>query len=167
MNKENSNECECAQSEKNLRINDEPGTFKRDAEREKDEDGPELRGHRQGSFYVVNISGQTFKKITVRHRIGNNPNAITAEETFYDLKDHHVSNVVDFVYLTGFATPYDYWFIDLELISGYKYKTKDNFYCSVSHTDNGMVTIAIYSDLEAHFTFSKSSGCKVHLRGPY
>lgn len=169
MSKEYGKECS-SQSEKVLRCNDEMGTFKRNAEIEKDVAGADVSheaySYNEGHFFVQNLTGQTLKKLYVRHRIGNHESSMNEHARFENVEYWDSTKGTKFRYQTGFATPYDYWYIEIELENGYVYATKDDFYCSVSSNDNGLAFITIHEDLQARFIFSSSSGCRVHLRGP-
>lgn len=153
-------------SKENVYINN-PDSFKPHAEIETNEVELRETSH-TGHCYIINASGQNLKKVYIKHTVQKINNTIVNEKTYNDIKNAgSTAEPLVFTYITGVGSPFDYWFIDIEVEAGYKYKTKDNFYCSVSSDDNGIVVITISSNLIAHFNFSSSSGCDIDLLGPY
>jgi hypothetical protein len=93
--------------------------------------------------YITNNWGITLPEVTLRHRRSND--ASKQEQTTWDLlvPGERVSSPLSFTYETGPFSPYDYWWIKFSTLGGDTYTCKDNFYCSVSASDDGKVEISL------------------------
>ncbi|HHR5880626.1 TPA: hypothetical protein ACS7XF_000537 [Providencia alcalifaciens] len=59
---------------------------------------------------------------------------------------------------------YDYWNIAFETKSGKIFKTKNNFYCSISFLDSEYITLGVNGEEKTFYvSFSSSSGCSTKL----
>ncbi|HHR6214140.1 TPA: hypothetical protein ACS705_000209 [Providencia alcalifaciens] len=117
-----------------------------------------------GYFYVMNCSLQELKSVTVTHSTGypHEMRHITAD--YSKMKNMSTSKQgYPFPYETGFLSHFDYWTVEVETASGYKYKTNDYFLCNLTYDDDGFVYMAILPDLSVHTMFSYSTGCVNHL----
>lgn len=119
---------------------------------------------RVGTYYVRNNLHYPIPEVTVKHTTS----AYGVESTdFRNIPVGGSTSGTSFKYQTGAGSSFDYWYVE-----GYSeygpgitsFKTKDNFYCSVSSSDNGNV----YLDINAasngfpgnlSVSFSNSSGC--------
>ncbi|MGL5953919.1 MAG: hypothetical protein ACRCZ3_12485 [Providencia rustigianii] len=117
-----------------------------------------------GYFYVMNCSLQDLKFVTVTHTTDYPHTMLHITADFSDLKKMNTTKLGhSFPYETGFLPHFDYWTVEIETASGYKYKTNDFFLCNLNADDDGFVYIAILPDLSVHTIFSYSTGCVKHL----
>ena len=117
-----------------------------------------------GYFYVMNCSLQELKSVTVTHSTDypHEMRHITAD--YSKMKNMSTSKQgYPFPYEAGFLSHFDYWTVEVETASGYKYKTNDYFLCNLTYDDDGFVYMAILPDLSVHSMFSYSTGCVSHL----
>ncbi|HGI5213851.1 TPA: hypothetical protein ACJTPC_001885 [Providencia alcalifaciens] len=117
-----------------------------------------------GYFYVMNCSLQELKSVTVTHSTDypHEMRHITAD--YSKMKNMSTSKQgYPFPYEAGFLSHFDYWTVEVETASGYKYKTNDYFLCNLTYDDDGFVYMAILPDLSVHTMFSYSTGCVSHL----
>lgn len=89
------------------------------------------------------------------------------EHTFSDIGAGSWTESIQINYTTGTASPFDYWYVEgvAEFGPGIvNFRTKDNFYCSISASDSGKVDLHINSDVDGFpgflgVYFSNSSSC--------
>lgn len=115
-----------------------------------------------GYFYVINMCDFNLSNVYVRHtQKGVDTTVLTVPNISpllpYDNEPKY------FQYATGFGSPYDYWYIEFSTSFG-QFATKNNFYCSLTSSDTGGVSIIILPSMSARMEFSSSSGCKVSLK---
>jgi len=134
----------------------------RDTNVEKDID----QASHTGSVYITNNwSSYPLKRLFIRHRMDNRVDDTDSIELF-DVQPYKDSlKVMEFRYFTGSGSPYDYWYIEFTNNKDEKFKIKDNFYCSVSSSDNGNVYLDLRPEKvkELHISFSQSSSCWVNI----
>lgn len=115
---------------------------------------------KSGFVTLENFWGEELKKIHIRH---------TAKETqvmtYVNVANGAIiENALAFSYQLGFDSPNDYWYMQIETLTGDVYQTKENFYCSISALDLGKVTIGINGDAKTMYVhFPVSSDCKTSL----
>lgn len=119
-----------------------------------------------GHVYYTNNWGQTLKWLTIRHRRSNDSGK---EETITIRNVESKKDIIyamDINYETGVGSSFDYWYIQFETMDGKKYDVKDNFYCSISASDNGNAILTIYpkDKMSLYVSFSKSDGCSVSIK---
>lgn len=121
--------------------------------------------NRVGKFSIVNISNFKIKEVYVRHT-ANGQKGTSGK--FYDVFQLQSTPPTTFYYEVGPFSSFDYWYIEV-MTEFNKYKSKDNFYCSISSDDEeGNVLILIRTGgssdkLSANVNFSYSSECSVDL----
>jgi hypothetical protein len=107
--------------------------------------------------------GENLTSLYLRHRRGNDPSR-QEQATWLAIWETDRAGPMPFTYETGPASPYDYWYVKFTTTSGQVWYCKDNFYCSVSPSDDGNVWLRIDgADQLLHVKFSSSSGCTVGL----
>ncbi|HEQ1856520.1 TPA: hypothetical protein VEO38_000004 [Providencia alcalifaciens] len=113
----------------------------------------------------MNCSAQDFKSVRIKHSTDYSHGMHDVTANFSDVKKMKSTKTgYAFSYETGFLSHFDYWTVEIEMASGYKYKTSESFMCNVSYDDDGFVYIAILPDLSVHTMFSYSTGCVNHLK---
>ena len=134
----------------------------------KDKDGnaePQTTA-RSGQARVKNEWGVDLAQITLRHRRGNDPGR-QEEQAFYSIPQGSTTPYMAFTYETGAFSPFDYWWVKFMTVGGDSWQCKDNFYCSVSSSDNGKVDLTLNGDsTDMSVKFSSSSGCTVNIYRP-
>lgn len=76
-----------------------------------------------------------------------------------------IENALIIAYQLGLDSPQDYWYMEIETMDGVKYKTKEDFYCSLKEIDNGKVIIGINGEAKTMYVhFPASSDCKTSLK---
>jgi Up-Regulated in long-lived daf-2 len=120
-----------------------------------------------GQAYVTNNWGITLAEVTLRHRRSNNSDK-QEQKTWRQLgPGDRTSDPLSFSYETGAGSSFDYWWVAFITNGGDTYTCKDNFYCSVSSSDNGIVQVSLNLDSRSmKLTFSNSSSCTVSLFKP-
>ncbi|WP_131821066.1 hypothetical protein [Ensifer sp. LCM 4579] len=117
-----------------------------------------------GTVDFVNDWGEGLSLVTVRHRRGNNPHTQEQKTIFNISPGESLKSILPIIYETGIGAPFDYWWIKFCLKRGGSYTINDNFYSSISHNDDGQVTLTVDgNDEKLHVTFSASSSCKVSI----
>lgn len=117
-----------------------------------------------GKVYFKNDWGEDLYSVTVRHRRSNDASK-QEEKTFYGVGAGQTVGPLDITYTTGAGSPFDYWWIKfITNVTKKTYSIKDNFYCYISSSDDGKVTLrADGSTKKLHVIFSSSDGCKVSI----
>jgi hypothetical protein len=116
-----------------------------------------------GNAHLTNDWGSDLASVTLRHRRSNDPEK-QEEQTWNNVAAGAVLSPLQFTYETGMASPFDYWWVKLVTTGGHTYQCKDNFYCSVSSSDDGEVQLTLDgAPEELRVSFSESSGCTVSV----
>ncbi|CDL81269.1 hypothetical protein [Xenorhabdus szentirmaii] len=116
-----------------------------------------------GHVSFKNGWGEDISSLTVRHRRSNDPGEEEIKAV-YNIPSGKEIKVMDFTYETGAGSSFDYWWIKFITNSGKEYQIKDNFYCSVSSSDDGNVKLRVDgADKKLYVTFSHSSSCQVSI----
>lgn len=127
-----------------------------------------LATNHTGYFYVMNCSLQELKSVSVTHSTDYPHSMLNITADYSNLKNMSTTKLGhSFPYETGFLSHFDYWTVEIETASGYKYKTNDYFLCNLNFDDDGFVYMAILPDLSVHTIFSYSSGCVNHLKNNF
>lgn len=118
-----------------------------------------------GSVTFENGWGVHLYSVTIRHRRGNSYDR-QEEQTFMNVEPGEVVGPMAITYTTGAGSPFDYWWVKLQVPNGSTYSCKDNFYCYISSSDDGKVKLrADGATQKLYVSFSNSSGCTVSLTG--
>lgn len=118
-----------------------------------------------GYSYVMNCSLQELKSVRVTYSIDDSHSMSHNIANYSNLKNMDTTKSGhSFTYETGFLSHYDYWTVEIETASGYKYKTNDYFLCNLSYDDDGFVYMVILPNLSVCTIFSYSNGCVNHLK---
>lgn len=127
-----------------------------------------LQLHTQAVFFVKNNLGYSILNITVKHTTS----AYGVESSYFEnIPAGGVTSGTSFKYQTGAFSSFDYWFVDGVAAHGpgvAYFRTKDNFYCSLSSDDNGNAYLEIQGDRDSypshlHVYFSNSSDCNTNF----
>jgi hypothetical protein len=120
-----------------------------------------------GKAYVTNNWGITLAEVTLRHRRSNDSSK-QEQKTWTQLgPGDRTTDPLSFSYDTGAGSSFDYWWVAFITNGGDTYTCKDNFYCSVSSSDDGTVEVTLNLDSRSmKLTFSNSSSCSVSLSKP-
>lgn len=117
-----------------------------------------------GSVKLTNTWGSALLEVHIRHRRGNDPGR---EEScsFYGVPVNVATKPLKISYELNSAS-FDYWWIKFVTLEGVEYQTnKDNFFCNITGSDSGDVTITINpGDKKMYVSFSQSSGCSQGLK---
>ncbi|MGH3873101.1 MAG: hypothetical protein ACRDSR_16610 [Pseudonocardiaceae bacterium] len=113
---------------------------------------------------LINQWGQAIKDVTIRHLRGN----VKGEgetQTYPTLSNGETAKPFEVVFITGFASPYDYWWVQFTTPDGATWSCKDNFYCSYSSDDEGTTAeFTLNGDSKnMHVHFLHSSDCDVSI----
>ncbi|BBG59297.1 hypothetical protein [Providencia rustigianii] len=113
-----------------------------------------------GFVTLENYWGEHLKRVYLSHT-----GFLTKVRTHLDMPDGTIyKDALIFQYQLGIGSPKDYWYMEIETLSGKKYRTKDNFYCSISEEDHGQVTIGMNGEEKTMYVnFPSSSDCKTNL----
>lgn len=113
-----------------------------------------------GTATLVNTWGAELKRVYLRH-IGAESRAIEYKKVQNGMT---ISEALRFRYQLGWSSPKDYWYMEIETLSGELYKTKESFYCSINGADFGKVIIEIDgSSKDMLVKFPQSSDCSTSL----
>ena len=125
----------------------------------------------EGLAYFVNEWGLAMSEVTLRHRRGNVAETeqkitwrnVAPDKEGVDEKGNR--SYLKFTYITGRGSPEDYWWILFSLMGGETYQCSNNFYCSLSSDDNGIVKVRVGSDVQKlYIDFSNSSKCEKSIK---
>lgn len=120
--------------------------------------------YHKGSYSVNNNLGWRILSLKVVHTTSYYG---AQEHTFSDIDAGSWTESIPINYTTGIASPYDYWYVEgvAEFGPGIAtFKSKNNFYCSISASDSGKVDLHIMPDIDGFpggldVRFSNSSSC--------
>lgn len=116
-----------------------------------------------GYVWFKNDWGSDLYSVTVRHRRSND--ASKQEQITYDnVRSGETMGPLQITYTTGAGSPFDYWWIKFSVMNGATFSIKNNFYCYISSSDDGKVTLRLDgADKKLYVSFSDSSGCTVGI----
>jgi hypothetical protein len=113
---------------------------------------------------LINKWGGTLLEVHIRHRRGNDPKR---EESCscYCIPANEETAPMPIEYETD-SLSFDYWWVKFVTLGGVEYQTdKDNFFCNITASDSGDVTIRIDPDTEKMYViFNYSGGCSQGLK---
>lgn len=118
----------------------------------------------KGYVHITNNWGIDITEITLRHRRGNEPGLEESTVIRGFPQGRKIQNALEITYTTGLGSPYDYWWVKFVAVGGGEYTCKDNFYCSISSSDDGHVDIWLNGDNQTmSVAFSGGDRCSVKL----
>lgn len=92
--------------------------------------------------------------------------SLNSEPFYFELYDVEPGEVRENIGRVEYSQFKDYWFLELETITGNHFKTKNDFYCNINYEDEDGIPILIGvngDDSTMYVRFEYIDGCRTEL----
>ncbi|BBG58524.1 hypothetical protein [Providencia rustigianii] len=112
---------------------------------------------KNGSFFILNSSGETINSIVVSYYSGDKGEKTTQK---IDKLEHleMAGSGCEFIYSIMAWSDTDYWDVDFRISTGKAISHRKQA-CNIRYWDNGVVIINIVKNFKLYIRFSNSGGC--------
>ncbi|HHR5900419.1 TPA: hypothetical protein ACS7XC_001318 [Providencia alcalifaciens] len=124
----------------------------------------------QGDISFENYWGESLKMIYIEHHLADIHNSLGSKRLlrnrfYHDIPDKtKIDNVMWFSYELDTMESYNHWYVYIITENGKRYRSKSNFYCSITRADEGKVILGVNGESERLYVhYPASSGCSVKM----